>query len=58
MRSSPLWTNVALTKGSSGGFLAVLKGRNLFGRLVDGSTGKSYAYVMLTPEPVRPVSAE
>jgi len=31
-------------KGSSGGFLSVLKGRNLLGRLVDGSTGKSFAY--------------
>ena len=31
-------------KGSSGGSLAVLKGRNLLGRLVDGSTGKSFAY--------------
>jgi glutamate synthase (NADPH/NADH) large chain len=31
-------------KGCSGGSLAVLKGRNLLGRLVDGSTGKSFAY--------------
>ncbi|MHB8809167.1 MAG: glutamate synthase-related protein [Desulfobulbaceae bacterium] len=31
-------------KGSSGGSLAVLKGRNQLGRLVDGSTGKSFAY--------------
>jgi glutamate synthase (NADPH/NADH) large chain len=31
-------------KGSSGGSLAVLKGRNLLGRPVDGSTGKSFAY--------------
>jgi glutamate synthase (NADPH/NADH) large chain len=31
-------------KGSSGGSLTVLKGRNLLGRLVDGSTGKSFAY--------------
>jgi glutamate synthase (NADPH/NADH) large chain len=31
-------------KGSSGGSLAVLKGRNRLGRLVDGSTGKSFAY--------------
>lgn len=31
-------------KGSSGGSLVVLKGRNLFGRPVDGSTGKSFAY--------------
>lgn len=31
-------------KGSAGGSLSVLKGRNLLGRLVDGSTGKSFAY--------------
>jgi len=31
-------------KGSFGGFLAVLKGRNLVGRRIDGSTGKSFAY--------------
>jgi glutamate synthase (NADPH) large chain len=31
-------------KGSSGGSLSVLKGRNSLGRLVDGSTGKSFAY--------------
>jgi glutamate synthase (NADPH/NADH) large chain len=31
-------------KGSFGGFLAVPKGRNLVGRRIDGSTGKSFAY--------------
>ena len=31
-------------KGSFGGFLAVLKGTNLIGRRIDGSTGKSFAY--------------
>lgn len=31
-------------KGGSGGYLGVLKGRNLMGRMVDGSTGKSFAY--------------
>ncbi|MDW7771657.1 MAG: glutamate synthase-related protein [Desulfobulbaceae bacterium] len=31
-------------KGSAGGSLSVLKGRNQLGRLVDGSTGKSFAY--------------
>ncbi|MEJ2033871.1 MAG: glutamate synthase-related protein [Deltaproteobacteria bacterium] len=31
-------------KGCSGGRLAVLKARNLYGRPVDGSTGKSFAY--------------
>jgi glutamate synthase (NADPH/NADH) large chain len=31
-------------KGSFGGFLSVLKGRNLVGRRIDGSTGKSFAY--------------
>ncbi len=31
-------------KGSFGGFLGVFKGRNLLGRMVDGSTGKSFAY--------------
>jgi glutamate synthase (NADPH/NADH) large chain len=31
-------------KGNSGGRLSVLKGRNLLGRRIDGSTGKSFAY--------------
>jgi glutamate synthase (NADPH) large chain len=31
-------------KGSAGGSLSVLKGKNLLGRLIDGSTGKSFAY--------------
>jgi len=31
-------------KGSFGGFLGVLKGRNLVGRRIDGSTGKSFGY--------------
>ena len=31
-------------KGSYGGLLCVLKGRNMMGRRVDGSTGKSFAY--------------
>jgi glutamate synthase (NADPH/NADH) large chain len=31
-------------KGSFGGLLCVLKGTNLWGRYVDGSTGKSFAY--------------
>ncbi len=31
-------------KGASGGQLGVLKGKNLLGRRVDGSTGKSFAY--------------
>lgn len=31
-------------KGSSGGSLSVLKWRNSLGRMVDGSTGKSFAY--------------
>jgi len=31
-------------KGSFGGFLGVFKSRNLLGRMVDGSTGKSFAY--------------
>ncbi|MEJ2690517.1 MAG: glutamate synthase-related protein, partial [Deltaproteobacteria bacterium] len=31
-------------KGSFGGFLGVFKGRNLLGKMVDGSTGKSFAY--------------
>lgn len=31
-------------KGSFGGFLGVLKGKNLLGKRVDGSTGKSFAY--------------
>ena len=31
-------------KGSGGGALSVLKGKNLLGRLIDGSTGKSFAY--------------
>lgn len=31
-------------KGSFGGSLAVLRGRNLVGRRIDGSTGKSFAY--------------
>ncbi|MEW6429761.1 MAG: glutamate synthase-related protein [Thermodesulfobacteriota bacterium] len=31
-------------KGASGGVLGVLKGRNLRGAAIDGSTGKSFAY--------------
>mgnify|MGYP006285800107 FL=1 len=31
-------------KGSFGGLMCVLKGTNLWGRYVDGSTGKSFAY--------------
>ncbi len=31
-------------KGANGGQLAILKGRNLRGTLIDGSTGKSFAY--------------
>lgn len=32
------------SKGSIGGMLCILKGRNWLGRRVDGSTGKSFAY--------------
>ncbi len=32
------------SKGSFGGLLCVLKGRNILGQRVDGSTGKSFAY--------------
>jgi len=32
------------SKGSFGGLLCILKGRNLLGKRVDGSTGKSFAY--------------
>lgn len=31
-------------KGNSGGFLSVLKGQNFFGKWIDGSVGKSFAY--------------
>jgi glutamate synthase (NADPH/NADH) large chain len=31
-------------KGSFGGFLGVFRGKNLVGRRIDGSTGKSFAY--------------
>jgi len=31
-------------KGSFGGYLGVFRGRNLIGRRIDGSTGKSFAY--------------
>ncbi|MEN8258679.1 MAG: glutamate synthase-related protein [Thermodesulfobacteriota bacterium] len=31
-------------KGSDGGLLGVFKGQNVFGKYVDGSTGKSFAY--------------
>jgi glutamate synthase (NADPH/NADH) large chain len=31
-------------KGSIGGLLGILKGQNLLGRHIDGSTGKSFAY--------------
>ncbi len=31
-------------KGSFGGYLGVLKGPNVLGKMVDGSTGKSFAY--------------
>ena len=32
------------SKGSFGGLLCILKGRNILGKKVDGSTGKSFAY--------------